>query len=108
VDLPAALSARRYAAPVDVVIEVADGILAGNAGTWRLRADASGAGECTRTDAPAELACDVSVLGAAYLGGTSIGALAVAGRVRELRPGAVAAASAAFGWHRAPSGIEIF
>ena len=29
-------------------------------------------------------------------------------RVRELRPGALAGADAAFGWHRAASSIEVF
>jgi len=47
-------------------------------------------------------------LGAAYLGGTSLAALGRAGRVRELRPGALAAADTAFRWHQAPSGAEVF
>jgi hypothetical protein len=47
-------------------------------------------------------------LAAAYLGGPSLAALAAAGRVRELRAGALLPASAAFGWHRAPAGIEVF
>jgi hypothetical protein len=34
--------------------------------------------------------------------------LAAAGRVRELTPGALAGASAAFGWHRLPAAIEVF
>src|SRR5690606_3971888 len=101
VDVPAALSARRYVAPVDVVLEVTDDLLPGNAGRWRLVADASGVARCTRTEAPADLACDVAALGAAYLGGASLGALGAAGRVVERRPGALAAASVAFGWHRA-------
>ena len=41
-------------------------------------------------------------LGSAYLGGFSLTALAAAGRVRELRPGALAAASVAFGSDVAP------
>ncbi|MFS8480068.1 MAG: GNAT family N-acetyltransferase [Micromonosporaceae bacterium] len=108
VDVPAALSARRYAAPVDVVLEVTDDLLPGNAGRWRLAADASGVARCTRTEAPADLACDIAALGAAYLGGASLGALGAAGRVVERRPGALAAASVAFGWHRAPSAVEVF
>jgi predicted acetyltransferase len=107
VDLPAALSARRYAAPVDVVLEVTDELLAGNAGRWRLVGDADGA-TCTATTEPADLSCDVADLGAAYLGGTSLAALAAAGRVSELRPGALAAASTAFGWQREPSALDIF
>jgi predicted acetyltransferase len=107
VDVPAALSARRYAAPVDVVLEVTDALLPDNAGRWRLTGDASGA-TCTATTDAADLACDVADLGALYLGGTSLGALVAAGRVRELRPGAVTAAAAAFGWQRQPSALEIF
>lgn len=108
VDVGAALSVRRYAAPVDVVIEVTDDLLTENAGRWRLVADASGGATCTRTGEPADLACDVSALGAAYLGGTSLGTLAAAGRVHQRRAGVLAAASAAFGWHRAPSAVEVF
>jgi predicted acetyltransferase len=107
VDVAAALSARRYAAGVDVVLEVADGLLPDNAGRWRLVADPSGA-TCTATTEPADLACDVGDLGALYLGGAPLGALVAAGRVRELRAGAAAAAGAAFGWHRAPSALDIF
>ncbi|MFD1828091.1 MULTISPECIES: GNAT family N-acetyltransferase [Streptomyces] len=101
VDAGAALAARRYAAPVDVVLEVEDAFCPWNSGRWRLAGDASGA-ECVRTDAPAGLALDVRDLGAVYLGDTSLAALAGTGRVRELRPGALAAAAAAFSWPVAP------
>ncbi len=109
VDLPRALTSRRFAAPVDVVLDVTDDLLPANAGRWRLRVGAGGAlVNCAPTDAPADLSCDVTDLGAAYLGGTKLGALAATGRVREHRPGAVAAASTAFGWHVTPLSIEIF
>lgn len=109
VDLPAALTARRYAAPMDVVIEVTDPLLPGNAGRWRLVGDRAGASCTPATGAePADLSCDIADLGAAYLGGTSLADLAAAGRVRELRPGSLPAASTAFGWHRPPVGIEVF
>jgi predicted acetyltransferase len=107
VDVPGALTARRYAAAVDVTIEVSDELLEKNSGRWRLRASTDGA-TCESTMDEAELACDVSALAAAYLGGASLATLAAAGRVRELRPGALAAASAAFSWHRAPHAIEVF
>jgi predicted acetyltransferase len=107
VDLPAALTARRYAAPVDVVIEVTDPLVPGNAGRWRLTAGPDAA-TCTSTGRPADLACDIVDLGAAYLGGTRLAGLADAGRVRELRPGTLAAATTGFGWHRAPAANEIF
>ncbi|MDT3397193.1 GNAT family N-acetyltransferase [Streptomyces sp. B1866] len=101
VEVGAALEARTYRVPVDVVLEVADAFCPWNAGRWRLTGDASGA-SCTRTDAEPGLALGVRELGAAYLGGVSLAALAAAGRVRELRPGALAAASAAFGTDAAP------
>jgi predicted acetyltransferase len=109
IDLPRALTSRRFAAPVDVVLDVTDDLLPANAGRWRLRVGAGGAlVNCAPTDAPADLSCDVTDLGAAYLGGTKLGALAATGRVQEHRPGAVAAASTAFGWHVTPTSIEIF
>ncbi|GAA0729236.1 GNAT family N-acetyltransferase [Dactylosporangium roseum] len=109
VDLPRALTSRKYAAPVDVVLEVTDALLPSNAGIWRLRVGAGGAlVNCTRVDSAPDLTLDVADLGAAYLGGTKLGTLALTGRVVEHRPGAVAATSTAFGWHVTPSSIEIF
>jgi predicted acetyltransferase len=96
VDVGAALAARTYQAPVDVVFEVEDAFCPWNSGRWRLSGDAKGA-SCERTaDAP-ELALSVRELGAAYLGGVSLTALAAAGRIRELRPGVLAQASVGFG-----------
>jgi predicted acetyltransferase len=106
-DVPAALAARRYAAPVDVVLSVTDELVPENTGHWHLTGGPDTA-SCTRTDRPADLDCDLGALGAAYLGGASLGTLAAAGRVRELAPGTLAPASAAFGWHRAPSAVEVF
>ncbi|MEU8186989.1 GNAT family N-acetyltransferase [Micromonospora carbonacea] len=107
VDVPAALAGRRYAAAVDVVVEVTDELLPENSGRWRLTGGPDGA-RCVPADAPADLACDVRALGELYLGGVGITTLADAGRVAELRPGALAAAGPAFRWHRAPSGMGVF
>ncbi|WP_086703905.1 GNAT family N-acetyltransferase, partial [Streptomyces tricolor] len=85
VDVGAALSARTYLTPVDVVFEVEDTFCPWNAGRWRLTGDAKGA-SCERTADAADLALTVRELGAAYLGGVSLLSLAAAGRVRELRP----------------------
>ncbi|GIE87840.1 Predicted acetyltransferase [Actinoplanes regularis] len=104
VDLPAALAGRRYRTAVDVVLEVDDPILPANTGRWRLTGGPEGA-TCSRTGEPADLACSVTDLGAAYLGGTSLAALAAAGRVRQLTANDP---NAAFGWHRAPSATEVF
>ncbi|MDV9176549.1 sterol carrier protein domain-containing protein, partial [Streptomyces sp. W16] len=101
VDLGAALEARTYQTPVDVVFEVEDVFCPWNEGRWRLTGDAKGA-SCKRTEEPADLALSVRELGSAYLGGVSLGSLAGAGRVRELRAGALAEASLAFGSTAAP------
>jgi predicted acetyltransferase len=106
-DLPAALAARRYVTDVDVVLDVTDALLPGNTGRWRLTGGPAGA-VCERTTAGADLACTALELGAVYLGGTALTTLAAAGRVRELTPGALHRASAAFGWHRQPNPTEVF
>jgi predicted acetyltransferase len=100
VDVEAALSARAYAGEPDVVIEVRDAFCPWNEGRYRLSGE--------RTDAPADIALDVDVLGAAYLGGTTLHELAAAGRVDELRLGAVARASAALRGDVAPWCPEMF
>jgi predicted acetyltransferase len=95
VDVGAALAARTYTTPVDVVFEVADAFCPWNQGRWRLTGDAKGA-VCERTADPAELALSAKELGAAYLGGPALSTMAGAGLVRELRQGALAEASVAF------------
>jgi predicted acetyltransferase len=102
VDVGAALQARTYRAPVDVVFEVADAFCPWNAGRWRLTAEAGKTASCERSTEPAQLALSAVELAAAYLGGSTLLSLAAAGRVRELRPGALAEASAAFGSDIAP------
>jgi predicted acetyltransferase len=101
VEVGAALEARTYQAPVDVVFEVTDAFCPWNEGRWRLTGDAKGA-VCVRTSEPADVELSVRELGAAYLGGTSLLSLAAAGRVRELRDGALTEASVAFGSPVAP------
>ena len=109
IDLPGALARRAYSSPVDVVLEVTDELLPANAGRWRLRAGGPGGGaDCARTDEPADIALDVRELGAAYLGGTRLAALAAAGLVGQLRPGAVGSLSTAMSWDPAPWCPRIF
>jgi predicted acetyltransferase len=105
VDLPTALQRRRYACAVDVVIEVTDPLLPANEGRWLLQAGGPGDGgkpTCERTTAPADVVLPVSALGAAYLGGTRLGALAAAGQIIEQRPDALAELSTAMWWDPAP------
>ena len=110
-DVPGALAGRRYSCPVDVVIEVRDDLLPSNAGRWRLTTAAGTAEDgygleasCAPATAsrPADVTLDATELGAAYLGGTRLGALAGAGLVTERRPGAVRRLSAAMSWDPAP------
>ncbi|MGF1428185.1 GNAT family N-acetyltransferase [Kitasatospora sp. LaBMicrA B282] len=103
VEVGDALRSRHYAAPVDLVLEVADEFCPWNTGRWHLHAAGpNAAAACEPTDAPADLALSVRELGSAYLGGSSLAALAGAGLVRELRAGALAEAAHAFGWPVAP------
>ncbi len=101
VDVGPALSARRYPAPIDLVLEVRDDFCPWNAGRWRLSGHPAGA-YCGPTDRDADIVLGIEELSAAYLGGVSLASLQAAGRVREVSPGAVTLASTAFGWPVAP------
>jgi predicted acetyltransferase len=103
VDLGAALSSRSYAAADAVVFDVADAFCPWNAGLWKLDA-----GKAARTGEAADVRLDVSALGSVYLGGFTFAQLARAGRVAELREGAVNRADDLFRTARAPWCPEIF
>ena len=90
VDLPEALQQRSWAAPCDVVVEVADRTAPWNAGTWRVTVDDTGTATVERSTTEADLQLDVAVLGAAYLGGSNLVAMQHAGLVAARRPAAVA------------------
>jgi predicted acetyltransferase len=79
---------------------VTDAICPWKAGHWHLVA-AGDQVSCEPTDGPADLSMSVTELGAAYLGGTLLTDLAMAGRVGEHTPGALTATSAAF--HSSPA-----
>ncbi|HLQ56601.1 MAG TPA: sterol carrier protein domain-containing protein, partial [Streptosporangiaceae bacterium] len=129
VDVGRALAQRQYARAVDVVIDVTDELLPQNAGRWRLQASpaqaspaqastaqastaqaspAQARASCDRTSASADVVLPVQSLGAAYLGGTGLGALARAGLATEARPGALAELSAAMSWDPPPWSPMIF
>ncbi len=101
IDLPAALQARQYSCDVDVVLEVSDDMCPDNAGRWHLQGGADGA-TCTRTSVQPQLCLSERTLGAAYLGGRTLVALAGAGLVEAPDPAALEQASRAFSWHVAP------
>lgn len=101
VDVTAALLARRYATEIDIVIEITDPLLPANTGRYRLRCGRH-AVAVDRVRRAADLSLSILELGAVYLGGVPLTELHRVGRVTELSAGASAAASSAFGWHRAP------
>jgi len=102
VDVAAALRARRYAADGRLVLQVADAFCPWNEGRYELEVSSGVASVARGAGGPADLACTVNEVGAAYLGGTTFRQLRDAGRVRELADGASARADALFGWDPAP------
>jgi predicted acetyltransferase len=103
VDVGAALSSRGYTVDGPLVFEIRDDFCSWNKGRWRLES-----GVAERTDDPADLRLDVADLGSVYLGGFTFSALAAAGRVEELREGAIARGDALFRTDRAPWCPELF
>jgi predicted acetyltransferase len=106
VDLPAALTARRYATDISLVLDVVDERCPWNAGRWRLEGGLDGA-SCARTDDEADLTLPARELGAVYLGGTTFLELAGAGRVAGSAE-AVNRATAAFQHSPAPWCPQVF
>lgn len=82
-----AFEARGYVGEGELTVEVEDA-LGHAAGRFRLRVTGGRARVEEVADVDPDLAVDVSVLGSLYLGGVDPLALAAAGRLRELTPGA--------------------
>ncbi|MDR7172630.1 putative acetyltransferase [Nocardia kruczakiae] len=97
VDVATALERRSYREAPAVVLAVTDDLLPANTGSYRIAADA-----VTRVDAPADLTTDVAALAAVYLGGSTWRQLALAGRLRENRSGAIEDADNLFTTTSAP------
>jgi len=106
-DLPKALSSRRYSAKDRLVLEVRDTFCPWNDGRFELEAGPDGA-ECVPTDREPDLALEVRDLGAAYLGGVRFSTLSRAGRVGQLTPDALARADAMFQWDPPPWCPQVF
>src|SRR5436305_358811 len=103
VDVGAALSGRAYAGDGSVVFDVRDAVCPWNAGRWKVEG-----GAASRTEEAADISCDVSVLGAAYLGAVSFAQLREAMKLEEKSAGAVERADALFAWRPLPWCPEIF
>jgi predicted acetyltransferase len=102
-DVPAALSARTYLKDVELTIVVEDSRLAENSHPWRFTVvNGIATVERAERDSSVDVRLSIQELSAAYLGGTTLDALAVAGLVEENRPGAVADLSDAFRSRLAP------
>jgi predicted acetyltransferase len=101
VDVGRALSARRYPARIDLVLEVRDRFCDWNDGRWHLWGHPAGA-FCDRTDRDPDIVLGIEELSAVYLGGVSLATLQGAGRVTEVSPGAVTLASTALSWPVTP------
>lgn len=99
-DVPAALTARRYSTTGRLVLEVVDPLGFAD-GRFALDAAPDGA-ECRPARDEPDLVVPAAALGAAYLGGQSWARLAAAGWADERRPGALQQASALFTTPRAP------
>ncbi|HZX02941.1 GNAT family N-acetyltransferase [Kribbella sp.] len=106
-DVSRALQQRQYVVPVDVVLDVTDGLIEANTGRFRLTVDGSSV-TCQRTEDPADLSLSVTELGAIYLGERSLAEFAATGRVVEHTPGALYRTAAAFRWPVSPVSLEIF
>lgn len=100
-DIPAALSARRYGAADSLVLALSDPVLHENTGRYALDGGPDGA-TCRTTTAEADLALTVADLGAVFLGGVTPSALARAGRAVEHTSGALRRADALFAGDQAP------
>jgi len=102
VDVSAALAARSYSHDGRLGIEIVDPFCPWNEGRYSLDVSGGHATVGVGPEEPIDLACTVTDLGAAYLGGPSFRQLHDAGRVLERRDGALATADAMFGWRPAP------
>jgi predicted acetyltransferase len=102
-DLGAALSGRVYLGDESIVFEVADEFCPWNEGRWKLEG-----GRAERTKDEPDLRLPVQSLGSALLGGVSFASLRRAGRLAEVKDGAIARGDLLFRWDRHPWCPEIF
>lgn len=102
-----AMAQRRYAAPVDLVLDVVDDRCPWNTGSWRLSGDENGA-SCERTTNSPDVRVDTRALASAYLGDSTLTAYLTTGRAEEHTPGALRRLSTAMSWDPRPWGPHSF
>ena len=101
VDVAAALAQRKYAEEGRLVIEVRDDVCQWNANRFELDASTEES-LCRPTNAPADLAIEVSALASAYLGTVAFTTLANAGLAEEKKAGAFDRADRMFAVQQRP------
>jgi len=107
VDLPAALTQRRYAAEGSLTFEIRDGFCPWNEGRFELEGGPEGA-DCRPTTKSAGMIVDAADLAAAYLGGTRFRTLQRASRAVEVEQGTLERADAMFTWDPPPWCPQVF
>lgn len=107
VDVPAALSARSYAADSSLIVDVLDEFMPDSGGRWRVMTR-GGEAHVERTSDEPDLQLDAADLAAVYLGGFTFASLARAGRTNECVRGARDRADAMFATTEVPWCPEVF
>ena len=107
VDIPNALSGRRYSTEGKLVFDLRDSFCPWNEGRYELVGGPDGSA-CRATEAEPDLALSAADLAAVYLGGVRFDALRQAGRIIENDTGAVRRADAMFAWDPAPWCPDMF
>jgi len=100
-DVPAALSARRYGAEIDVVLDVHDPFLA-RGGRFRLRGGPDGASCAPASTGAPVVTVDIATLGALLFGGARAESYARAGLLHTDDPAVLRRVDAAFLAERSP------
>jgi predicted acetyltransferase len=101
-DVPAALSARAYSAPGELVLELTDDAVVSVAGRYHLIVESEGTATCQATRQAPDLTLPQTVLASVYLGGNSIVQQQIASPITEHTPGAARRADAMFTTALAP------
>ncbi len=101
VDVQRALAGRRYAVDGRLVLRVRDPFCPWNEGHYELNGGPTNAA-CERCTDDADLELSAADLAGVYLAGNRFGTLREAGRIQELRRGAVTRADAMFATDRTP------
>ncbi|HET9691392.1 MAG TPA: GNAT family N-acetyltransferase [Acidimicrobiales bacterium] len=113
-DVPAALTGRAWPHAADLVLDVrAHGQVPADdpaVGLWHLTTSAGAGAACEPAPpgAAADLVLGLADLGALHMGGVAPSALAAAGRMTEVKPGALARADALWPTVRQPGGSTTF